>query len=69
MEARARSWLDSNLIYASIRLEVGQRDVMLVEPRSHRMTLHQGSIEIAYIVLPLLALQWLFASKIDTEGR
>jgi hypothetical protein len=33
------------------------------------MTLHQGVIEIAYIILPLLALQWLLASKIDTEGR
>lgn len=33
------------------------------------MTLHQGVIEIAYIVLPLLALQWLLASRINTEGR
>ena len=33
------------------------------------MTLHQGVIEIAYIVLPLLALQWLLASKIKKEGR
>jgi hypothetical protein len=33
------------------------------------MTLHQGVIEIAYIVLPLLAFQWLLASKIATEGR
>lgn len=33
------------------------------------MTLQQGVIEIAYIVLPLLALQWLLVSKIDTEGR
>jgi hypothetical protein len=33
------------------------------------MTLHQGVIEIAYIILPLLALQWLLASKTDTEGR
>jgi hypothetical protein len=33
------------------------------------MTLHQGIIEIAYIVLPLLALQWLLASRIDTQDR
>ena len=33
------------------------------------MTLHQGVIEIAYIVVPLLAFQWLLPSRPDAEGR
>jgi hypothetical protein len=33
------------------------------------MTPHQGVIEIAYIVLPLLAFQWLLPSKPNAEGR
>jgi hypothetical protein len=33
------------------------------------MTPHQGLIEIAYIVLPLLALQWLLPSKNTYKGH
>ena len=33
------------------------------------MPLHQGLIEIAWIVLPLLALQWLLPSSNETEDR
>lgn len=33
------------------------------------MTLHQGLIEIAWIVLPLLAFQWLLPTKPKVEGR
>jgi hypothetical protein len=33
------------------------------------MTLQQAVIEIAYIVLPLLVLQWLLASRTNTRAR
>jgi hypothetical protein len=33
------------------------------------MTLQRGLIEIAYIVLPLLVLQWLLAPRINTRAR
>lgn len=33
------------------------------------MTPHQALIEIAYIVLPLLALQWLLPARNDSTDR
>lgn len=43
---------------------------MIVQGRKAlSMSLHQGMIEIAYIVLPLLALQWLLTPEIERGLR
>jgi hypothetical protein len=43
--------------------------VFLEDRKAPNLTLHQGIIEVAYIVLPLLALQWLLPTKLGAKAR